>query len=170
MKSVPPGLEHDELITRAARSMTDVDVPASFRASVVAKLGRQSTPSWPRFAMGLAAAAAMLLAMWMPRATVVQPPLAPGSLAVTSAASPVPGTLGAASTADAARRVRPQTPMSADELAWLARRVPSLPAPDPLTLEPIQPPASSIAPIIVEPLDATPIELAVIDARAGGRQ
>ena len=171
MKPFSLDFEHDELITRAARSMTDVDVPAAFGAGVMSRLGRQSTPSrWPRVAMGLAAAASLLLAVWMPRSAVVPAPLAPGSTQVTSAPPVVPGLVSDAPTVSAPRLARAHTPMSADELAWLARSVPSLAAPAPLALDSIQPPAPSIAPIVVEPLDATPIEVAAIDARAGGRQ
>jgi hypothetical protein len=162
---------NDDLVTRVARGMTDVEVPASFRARVVGNLGRQTTPvRWHRLAMGAAAAALLILAIWVPRESNVGSSVVTPVQHVASVRPPDTAKVPAApETALSPRRATQNPPMSADELAWLARRVAPLAAPEPLVLGDIQPTAATIAPMIVEPIDTAAIEIAALDPRSGGR-
>ena len=163
--------QYDELITQAARGMTEIDAPASFRAGVMAKLGRQSAPvAWPRVAMALGAAAMLLLAIWLPRSAKVGAPAVEPPQQAASGAGQVPSVAPVIAVVATRDRQSPRTPaMSAEELAWLGRSIVPLAGPDGLVMAEIQPKAASIAPIVVEPLDTTPIEIAVLDPRSGGR-
>ena len=103
-----------------------------------------------------------------PWLTGVEVPAVPRPALVQLAANdPAPHTVPVAVTA---APVRPSEPrISADELAWLSRRLPALET-RALTVEPIQPPAPSIAPISVEPIALEPISVPPSGAGSGDRR
>ena len=154
-----------------ARAMTDVEAPANLRARVLVEIGRPRKRRWSAVALPLTATASIvavgILAM-RPWLTGAEVPAVPRPALVQLAANdPAPRTVAVAVTA---APVRPSEPrISADELAWLSRRLPALET-RALTLEPIQPPAASIAPISVEPIALEQISVPAPGAGSGERR
>ena len=161
----------DIFLDDIARSMTDVEPPVDLRARVLSGIGRPPAARWSIVALRLAGAAsiATVAAVAMhPVFTELEMPDVPrASLVLLAAIDPAPLTVHDGATARAARRSH--APVSADELAWLSRRLPALETPA-LTIEPIQPPAASIAPISVEPIALEPIAVPPPGAGSGDRR
>ena len=160
----------DIFLDDIARSMTDVEPPVDLRARVLSGIGRPPAARWSIAALRLAGAAsiATVAAVAMhPVVTELEMPDVPrASLVLLAAIDPAPLTVHDGTTAPAARRSHA---VSADELAWLSRRLPALETPA-LTIEPIQPPAASIAPISVEPIALEPIAVPPPGAGSGDRR
>ena len=161
---------NDIFVDDMARAMTDVEPPADLSARVLAELARPHSRRWFSVALPLAAAASVaavgLVAMG-PRLTVLDVPAVPRpSLVRLGATDPAPHTIAVTITTSARRS---DAPISADELAWLSRRLPALET-RALTLESIQPPTTSIAPISVEPIALEPISVPSPGAGSGDRR
>lgn len=156
----------DILLDDLARAMTDVDAPRDLPARVLAEIGRPQPHRWFWFALPAAVAASIVVAGVVALRPVLSQSDVPAVTRLTfaqhAATDPAPNIVAAGLTAAPVDRSA-QT-ISADELAWLSRRLPALETP-PLTLEPIQPVTPSIAPINVEPISLEPI--AVPPPRAG---
>jgi hypothetical protein len=160
----------DLFLDDIARTMTDVEPPIDLRARVLSEICRPHARRWSAVALPLAIAASIatvaVVAM-RPLLTQVEMPAVPRpSLGQVAATDPAPLAVPG-STAPTARRLG--APVSADELAWLSRRLPALET-RALTLEPIQPPPPSIAPISVEPIALEPISVPPSGAGSGDRR
>ncbi|HVQ41378.1 MAG TPA: hypothetical protein VMS54_04195 [Vicinamibacterales bacterium] len=153
-----------------ARAMTDVEPPIDLRARVLSEIGRQDARRWSAVALPLALAAsiaAVAVVAVRPLLTEIEMPAVPRpSLVQLAATDPAPLTIPGSAGATARRS---GAPVSADELAWLSRRLPALET-RALTLEPIQPPPPSIAPISVEPIALEPISVPPPGAGSGDRR
>jgi hypothetical protein len=161
----------DMFVDDIARAMTGVEAPADLRARVLAEIGRPHARRWSAVALPLAAAASIATVAVLtmrPLLTGLDMPAVPRpSLVQLAATDPEPLTIPVGATPATARRSN--APMSADELEWLSRRLPALET-RALTLEPIQPPAPSIAPISVEPIALEPISVPPPGAGSGDRR
>ena len=156
----------DILLDDLARAMTDVDASPDLRARVLAEIARPQPRGWSWFALPAAAAASIVVAGAfalgpLPSESDV-PAVTRLSFVQHAVNDPTPNIVATGLTA--APVDRPAEPITADELAWLSRRLPALET-RPLTLVPIQPVTSSLAPINVEPISLEPI--AVPPPRAG---
>ena len=159
----------DLFLEDIARAMTDVEPPIDLRARVLSEIRR---PHARRCSVALPlAAAASITAVAVgvrPFLTELElPAVARPSLVRLDATDPAPLTIAVGAIAATARR--PNAPLSADELAWLSRRLPALET-RVLTLDPIQPPPPSIAPISVEPIALEPISVPPPGAGSGDRR
>jgi hypothetical protein len=154
-----------------ARAMTNVEAPAGLRARVLAEIARPQARRWSAVMLPLAAAASIaavgIVAMRPVLAQLEIPAVPRPSLIQPAAIDPAPHTVAVTATAAPARRL--DAPISADELAWLSRRLPVLET-RALTLEPIQPPMPVIAPISVEPIALEPISVPPPGAGSGDRR
>jgi hypothetical protein len=160
----------DLFLDDIARTMTDVEPPIDLRARVLSEIRRPHAPRWSAVALQLAAAASIAAVAVSVRPFLTElelPAVARPSLVQLAAIDPAPLTIAAAAIAATARR--PNAPLSADELAWLSRRLPALET-RVLTLDPIQPPPPSIAPITVEPIALEPISVPPPGAGSGDRR
>jgi len=161
----------DMFVDDIARAMTDVEAPMDLRARVLAEVSRPHSRRWSAVALPLAAAAsiaAVAIVAMRPVLTELQVPAVPrASLVQLAAGDPAPHIV--ADTASAAPARRLAASVSADELAWLSRRLPALET-RALTLDPIQPPSPSIAPISVEPIALEPISVPPPGAGSGDRR
>ena len=161
----------DRFLDEIAREMTDVEPSIDLRARVLSEIARPRAQRWSAVALPLSAAAliaTVAVVAMRPLLTELEMPVVPRPPLVQLAATdPAPRTAVVGASAAPARR--PAAPMSADELAWLSRRLPALETPA-LTLEPIQPPLPSIAPISVEPIALEPISVPPPGAGSGDRR
>ena len=160
----------DLFLDDIARTMTDVEPPIDLRARVLSEISRSHARRWSGVALPLAVAASIATVAVVavrPLLTHIEMPAVPRpSLGQLAATDPAPLTIPE-STGATKRRL--SAPVSADELAWLSRRLPALET-RALTLEPIQPPSPSIAPISVEPIALEPISVPPSGAGSGDRQ
>lgn len=158
----------EAVIDQTACDMTQIDPSAQFSANVLSRLAARPVWPWSRITTGLGVVAtAVVVAVWLPGSTAIPiAPVAPASLVATgrppAEQPPAPAVT---------RANRPRTAQtSPEEAAWLARSVTPLEVAPAITIEPIQPSRTSIAPITVEPFGPQPIELVPIDFRTtGGR-
>jgi len=163
----------DERIDVAARTMTDADPSADFRARVLAALpAREFRSRRPRIATPMAAAVLAGTIAWLAGANAHRSfgPTFSNPAAPLTAAALVPA-FAEASAGKPAVPVVPVVPdvpdVPVEDPAWRARAIPRLVSADPLVMERIQPNPLSIAPITVEPIaPPDPIALAAIDSRA----
>jgi hypothetical protein len=168
-------MNHDALIDRIARDMTDAEPRADFRARVLSHVAPR--PRWPRLTIRAAlVATAAAICAWalLPSNHITAPVERPnlGVRAMNDAAS-APQPLQAVDQLETSRRptrVHLIPRVSAEELAWRARAIPPLPPAQPLQVDSIQPQPLSIAPITVHPIVSDPLTLAAIDVRTGGRE
>ena len=159
----------DLFLEGIARAMTDVEAPADLGARVLAEIGRQQARRWSAVVLPLAAAASIAAAIVAMRPVLTGldvPAVSRPAFAQVAATDPAPNIAAGAATASARRT---DATVSAEELAWLSRRLPALET-HALTLEPIQPPATSIAPISVEPIALEPISVPPSGAGSGDRR
>lgn len=161
----------DRFVDDIACAMTDVEAPVHLRARVLVEISRRPSRRWSAVALPLAAAASVVAVgtfALRPLVTGLEVPAVPRPPLVQIAANdPAPRTIAAGVTAAPARASEPA--ISADELAWLSRRLPALET-RALTLEPIQPALPSIAPISVEPIALEPIAIPPPEAGSGDRR
>jgi hypothetical protein len=160
----------DLFLDDIARTMTDVEPPIDLRARVLSEICRPHARRWSAVALPLAVAASIATVAVVavrPLLTEIEIPAVPRpSLVQLAATDPAPLTIPGLSATTARRS---GAAVSADELAWLSRRVPALET-RALTLEPIQPPPPSIAPISVEPIALEPIPVPSSGAGSGDRR
>ena len=153
----------DYLIDMAAAEMTSAVPSSEFSARVMAKLHRAPSRDRRWVASGVVAAAAVVLALWLPRLSNLPQsdnpranvgPVAPAS---NHLAAQLP--FGQISTSAGRLETSRAIELSADEAAWLSRSVLPLASSPAIAIDAIQPEPSSIAPISVQPLVPEPIEL-----------
>jgi len=160
---------NDSLLDDIARAMTDLEPRADFSARVLSEIGRTPPRRWRAVLVPAAAAIAALILV------AVRPLLVPLDLPAVSrpsivpriGAEPVPRTTPRRLAAR--RQEPPDASISADELAWLSRRLPPLETPA-LVVAPIQPATSFIAPITVEPIALEPISVPPPGVGSGDRR
>jgi len=160
----------DLFLDDIARAMTDIEPPVDLRARVLSEIRRPHARRWSAVALQLAAAASIATVAVVMRPLLTEfelPAVARPSLVQLAVTDPAPLTTPVGATAATARRL--DAVMSADELAWLSRRLPALET-RVLTLDPIQPPPPSIAPISVEPIALEPISVPPPGAGSGDRR
>jgi hypothetical protein len=169
-------MTHDD-VTRAARTMVDVEPTQDLEARIKRRLDReaQARPTitrWP-IAVGLATAVATVIIVVALRSPEVpefrrlEVPQSPGLPAVAlplgdSSGQREPGRTLAKAGPDVPKSAGPVVPspirlpsyrsMSEAEWAWMARRVPALDV-----IDPIQPEAVSITPLTITPLMTAPM-------------
>jgi len=161
-------MTHDD-VTRAARTMVDVEPPQDLEARIRQRLDREApqrptVARWPVVA-GVATAVATVVIAVVMRSPDVPESRNSGVLEVAESRRPeVRGTrdpeIPAAQRVIRLPSVRPT--MSEAELAWMARRIPALDPIETLTvdhlvLDTIQPASLLITPITITPLAPSPI-------------
>ncbi len=166
----------DEIVTRVAREMTNIEPAADLEARVRARLDaapRGRGAAWPIGAMVATAAAVVLaVALWPQSGPAIDvPPVTPTtqlpdhSPAVPAAIDPVVDASAAsapvAATTASVRASAAEVALSEAEREWMARRIPALPAVEALpvafiALPSIQPEPLSITPLTMAPLTVTP--------------
>jgi hypothetical protein len=167
----------DEVATQVAQAMTDIEPANDLEARVRARIDAASRgrgAAWPIGAMTATAAAVVLAVALWPQSgpTIEVPPVTPttqvpvNSPAVPAAIDPVVDASTAASSfAVATTSVRAsaaEEALSEAERAWMARRIPALPAVEALPVEfialpSIQPEPLSITPLTMAPLTGAPV-------------
>ena len=161
----------DLFLDDVARAMTDVEPPIDLRARVLSEIGRPHPRRWSVVALRWAAAASIATVAAVAMRPVFTEREMPGvpspSLLRLAAADPAP--FIAAVGATDSRALRRHAHVSADELAWLSRRLPALEM-RALTVEAIQPQTPSIAPITIEPIALEPISVPPPQASSGDRR
>ena len=157
----------DLFLDDIARAMTDVEAPVDLRARVLSEIGRPRARRWSAVVLPLTAAAsiATVAVAMRPLLTDLELPAVPRpALMQLAATDPAPLITPFAGTTR-----RSDAPVSADELAWLSRGLPALET-RVLTLDPIQPPPPSIAPISIDPITLEPISVPPPGAGSGDRR
>lgn len=156
----------DRLIADVARRMTAAPATRDLPARTLEIISRQRrTRAWWRLAPPAAIAAAFV-ALLMARGGPMpgdSPITSPGQT-VSRADVHLPAPHAAAAAAPQRRPTRPA--ISAAEAIWQARRLPALPAPDPIAPDDIQPEALGVPLLELKPLATEPIALA---SMPGGR-
>ena len=163
----------DILIDDIARAMTEVEAPANLGARVLSEISRPRSQRWPTVLLPLAAAASIVAVGALAMRPVITefevPAVSRPSLVQLATVDPAPRIVGTNVIASPAPRAAAS--ISADELAWLSRRLPALET-RALALDPIQPVTPSIAPINVEPIALALVSVPplVLGSGSGDRQ
>lgn len=169
---------NEELLTRVARAMTDVEPADDFDVRLRARLDdtrRGHGRVWPIGAMVATAAAVVIaVAVWPRPASLTPTTGAVAGVSSPAVVEPLPAqTFEPVVTAPSAMPARPRVRPTRDEPAatelmtsaereWMARRIPALPAVEALPVEyialpSIQPEALSITPLTMTPLTVSPV-------------
>ena len=177
----------DDLINRVARDLTEAEPSAELSREVQARIAavprRRPWPRWIAPAIGVAAAAVVILAVAIPRGQKTAPPIVQAPERTQTASRPVAGTVvdsteaasnTAVVSAQAPRRRTPR-PASINPVlaAWQERAVAALPGVRPLAIDRIEPasiqPSTLGIPLMeVEPLSTTPLSVTPVGSSSGG--
>jgi hypothetical protein len=173
----PHAIDIDDVINQVAREMTAAEPMADIRARVLIRLDeRPACGIWRWMPLVTFAASVVIVvgawALWprtaRPNETPpiaiarTEPAIAPldtRALAASGAADGVVRVQRVSGT----RRTAPEA-MSDAELAWNERAVPALPGPAALTIDPLDHPGVTIAPIEIHPLVTEPLAIKAIGA------